>query len=99
MSWHQTSQICTKAFQFENSQDQYCACIGFLFEGDADPLKFFKFSSGMTLKECLSKDHFLGPLEKVYEHMKPADLIEIIGRRDQFLQKNKAPGQAPKDKQ
>ncbi len=83
--WTTQYQLTTKVFQFENSPDRYMVCIGAIQENDSEYLRFFQYEDGLALKDLLNRAHYLGALDVLRDRIRVADLIEIVGRRDQYV--------------
>ena len=96
--WTTQYQITTKAFKFEGSDESFLACIGGIQEGDTECLRFFRFDPALSLKDLINREHYIGRIDAVLERVAPADLIEILGRRDQYVraQKGGGPGASQK---
>lgn len=90
MSWQKEYNLETKKFVFSDTGDEFLACIGFLQPKDTQCLRFFRHAAGQELKAVLNKENYLGGIDDaMMEKISAQDLIEIIGRRDQFEKAHK----------
>ena len=89
MKWQKEYNLDTRRVTLSDNGEECLVCIGHLQPKDTQSLRFFKHKPGQELKAVLNKENFLGGLdEAMTERLSPQDLIEIIGRRDQFDKAN-----------